>query len=105
MLGFIRRRHNRMDTRKWGAKTVNFLGGRKFEICFYANCLYLNEPKKECRFDKLSWESAGVFVRYKPTKELSLKVRAYQNQNFEKCYFRNPYLKSFTVIYSFPRFL
>ena len=68
---------------------MNFLGGQKFEVCFYASYLYLNESKR------------GVdlidFREKRP--ECLLDV------DFEKCYFRNPYLKSFTVIYSFPRFL
>ena len=73
---------------------VSFVGGmtawtRAWMRC--ENCEFLRRPKirglflrelpplkrinKGCRFDRFSWKSARVFVRYKRTKELSLKAR------------------------------
>ena len=46
---------------KWGAKTGNFFGGRKPEVCFYVSNLYLNELTSFVAF----WRKlARIFVRY-----------------------------------------
>ena len=42
MSSFSGQRLHRIDTGLY-AKTVNFLGGRKLEVCFYLRYLYFNE--------------------------------------------------------------
>ena len=54
--------------RKWGARTGNFFGGRKPEVCFYASYLNLNELIGYVFFVGFWWNVARIFARYKRTK-------------------------------------
>ena len=81
---------------------MNFLGGQKFEVCFCASYLHLNESTRAVDlmdFHENRPECSSDITH----KRVEFKgSRAYLNQNFDKfCFFRNLYLTSFIVIYSF----
>ena len=55
---------------------MNFLGSQKFEVCFDASYLYLNESKRDVDLIDFRENRPECLSDINPQKMLSLKVRA-----------------------------